>query len=92
MKKTFLGALIFILSSGLAWSAPDLKGYQAFIKNNNAKIKIMEKECRDYKKTKEHRQKCNDLMRFRVEAECRFGINPDACKAIDEIKKMEKKK
>lgn len=92
MKKWFLGTLIFALGCGTAWSAPDFKGYKAFVKENNEKIKTMEKECRDYRKAKDHRKKCNELMRFRVEAECRYGISPDACKAIDEIKKMEDKK
>ena len=91
MKKIFLGTLIFILGCGLAFATPDYKAHKAFIKENNAKIKAMEKECHSLKNLKERRKKCNELMQFRVEAECRFGINPDACKAIDEIKKMEKK-
>jgi len=92
MKKVFLGTLFFILSSGQVFATPDFKGHRDFIKANSEKIKAMEKTCRNSKNPKEHREKCNDLMQFRVEAECRYGINPDACKAIDEIKKMENKK
>jgi len=92
MKKLFLGTLVLLSVCGQAYAAPDFKGYKAFLKENSEKIRTMEKECRDSKKSKERHQKCNDLMQFRVESECRFGINPDACKAIDEIKKMEKSK
>ena len=91
MKKLFLGTLVFILSYGLAWAAPDYKGYKAFTKTNKEKIRTMEKECRNSKSPKEHLKKCNELMKFQVEAECRFGISPDACKALDEIQKVEKK-
>jgi len=91
MKKVFLGTLFFILGCGLANAAPNFKGYKDFIKENKDKIKAMEKECDNYKNPKERGKKCTELMRFRVEAECRFGINPDACNAIEEIKKIEKK-
>jgi len=92
MKKMFLGTLIFILGSGLAWSAPDFKGHKAFILANKDKIKAMESECHTAKDSKERHKKCYELMQFRVDAECRYGINPDACKALDEINKVEKKK
>ncbi len=91
MKKLFLSALVFTLGSGLAFAAPDYKGHQAFIKANKEKIRTMEKECRNSKSPKEHLKKCNELMKFKVEAECRYGISPDACKALDEIQKVEKK-
>jgi len=92
MKKIFLGTLFFVLGCGVVWSAPNFKGYQDFVNANKDKVKAMEKECHSAKDAKERHKKCSELMQFKVEAECRYGISPDACKALDEIKKIEKKK
>jgi hypothetical protein len=92
MKKAFFVILAFIFCSSLAWAVPDRKGYNKFLKENNAKIREMERACNEAKGTKLAHKKCNDLMEYRVEAECRYGINPNACAAIDAIKKTENKK
>ena len=92
MKKLFLGTLFLILGCGQVFAAPNFKGYQDFIKENKEKIKTMENDCNSYKDPKERHKKCTELMRFKVEAECRFGINPNACSAIEAIKKVETKK
>jgi hypothetical protein len=92
MKKTFFVVLAFIFCSGLAWAVPDYKGYNKFMKDNSAKIKELEKACTDAKGTKLARKKCNDVMQYRVDAECRYGINPNACAALDAIKKSANQK
>jgi hypothetical protein len=92
MKKMIFGIIALALYSSPLWSVPDYKGYNKFLKENNTKIRAMEKTCNDAKGTKSSKTKCNDLMQFRVESECRYGINPNACSALDEIKKMKNKK
>ena len=92
MKKAFFAILAFIFCSSLAWAIPDYKGYNKFLKENNTKIRELEKACNEAKGGKTARKKCNDLMQYRVEAECKYGVNPNACAALDAIKQAEKKK
>ena len=89
MKKVLFGVLAFMICSSAAWAVRDYKGYRIFLKENKAKIKSMEKECDKAKGTNNARKACDDVMQFRLEAECRYGINPNACKAMDELKKVE---
>jgi len=92
MKKVFLGVLAFVICSSSAWAVRDYKGYRIYVKAHTKEIKEMEKACNDARGTKAARRKCDDVMQFRLEGECRYGINPNACKALDELKKMEVKK
>ena len=92
MKKVFFVIVAFIFCSNFVWAAPDYKGYNKFLKDNNKKIRELETSCNKARAGKNERKKCNELMKYRVEAECKYGVNPSACAALDALKQTENKK
>ena len=92
MKRVIFTITAFIICSSLAWAVPDYKGYRQFLKENDQKIKTMEKSCRDSKGTPNNKKICDDVLEFRFTSECKYGVNPNACKAMEEINKLKIKR
>ena len=80
--KTILGlsfvAFFFLVS--VAWAAANYTGYTNWTTENAKKIERLTKECGSGKIY--NRKKCIELAKFTFRAQCKYGINPEACKEL----------
>ena len=87
MKRTLLSMIAFIGFTCVAMAAADYQGYSKFLKENENKLKEMDTVCKINNGVVVDASKCNELSKTQLKAQCKYGVNPNACKALDEVKK-----
>ena len=85
--KTILGLSItlFFLLGSVAWATPDYMGYGNWVQKNQQNIEKLTKKCGAGKTY--NKNACYSLARLTFKAQCKFNVNPEACKELKNLKK-----
>jgi len=87
MKQIIFIVFMFLGFTGVAMAAADYQGYNKFLQDNKDKLKDMDMYCKASNGVVINAAKCNELAQMQLQAQCKYGVNPNACKALDEVKK-----
>ncbi|MFH1223587.1 MAG: hypothetical protein V1647_04520 [Pseudomonadota bacterium] len=88
--KRIITAVMFLGSIGLVMAAADYQGYSKFLKDNESELKKMDTACKATDGVLANANECNRLAKKQLKAQCDFGVNPNACKAIKTVEEAKK--